>query len=397
MWRGVSLRKLALLLMGPMISEALASMFAAWMVLYAEKTLGLEPWQHMLIPAAGSLGYAASAFLAGRWVTPRWAPALLIGSIVLMVAAGLVAATIKSFLAFVLLSLALSSVIGHYYTPFQINMSHVRPFHTLAWSVAFYNIAWGSGAAIGPFFGSSLRQSPWGLLAGIAVTLATIHTILVLVSLYAPEPSRELTPTVPFVSTPRHRRIGLVAFLAVGVVVRGLYITLWPRMSNQYGWSDVQAGVGQFCIYGFVPLAAPLWAKLRRRLEKPWIMLASMVIGLAGFIALAFTRDWAVALACVLAVGWMESCVVFHAIYYMNSDPEPSSRGRGIGRFEMTAGIASMLGPVTLGLLAWDDASSWRPYTFGALLTAGTIGYVFWASRSPHPSRVRPPAAANGA
>src|SRR5687767_7148810 len=121
MWRGTSLRKISLLLLGPMITETLASMFPAWMVLVADKSQGYAPWQHMLIPSMGSMGYAISSWIAGRWVTPRWATRLMVVTILLMTGAGLAAATIKVYVAFVLLSFTMGFSIGHYYTPFQIN------------------------------------------------------------------------------------------------------------------------------------------------------------------------------------------------------------------------------------------------------------------------------------
>ena len=386
MWRGISLRKLAALVFAPMLTETLATLFLAWMVLRATKTMGYEAWQHMLIPMAGSLGYATSALLAGRWVTPRWAPWLMIGSILGVTAVGLAAMAIDTYPVFVASSLAMGLCFGHYYTPFQINMTHVRPFRTVAWSVGFYNVAWGSGAALGPFIGSSMRVAPLAALAVIALGLAALHTALNFLALSAPEPTHEIERTAAFASTSPQRRVALLAFLLMNTVIRGLYLTLWPQFGKEHGWEDWQIGLGQLAIFAPLPIASLLWAKLRRRLQRPWIMLASMVIGFAGFAAIPMTDKWGWALLCVTAAGLMESCVVFHAIYYMNTDPDPRSRARCVGRFEMCAGVAGILGPASLGLLAWDDGTSWRPYAFGCALLGIAIAYVAWA----HPSAEAP-------
>ena len=383
MWRGISLRKLGMLVFGPMLSETLVMLFAAWMVLYAERSQGYEPWQHMLIPMMGSIGYAASALIAGRWVTPAWAPRLMIATILVVAALGISAMALASYPGFLALGLLIGLTIGHYYTPFQINMTHVRPFRTLAWSVAFYNVAWGTGAAVGPFLGSSLRTATMPALIGLAVSLALAHTILALAARTAPPPRQEIIPTRVFNSTAAQRRVMLLAFVSINSIVRGLYITLWPNLGGRYGWSDAQVGLGQFCIFAPVPIAALLWARLRHRLDRPWIMLASMVVGVAGLAALPMMSHWAAAMACATAVGLMESCVVFHAIYYMNADPNPSSRSRSVGVFEMSAGLAAVLGPVCLGSLTWVAQryeTPWLPYMFGAAVVAAAIGYVLLAT-----------------
>jgi fucose permease len=393
MWRGVSLRKLGLLVLGPMLTESLVTLYAAWMVWYAEKSLGYEPWEHMAIPVAGSIGYAGSAFVAGRWVTPRVAMGLMIGTILLIPAIGLFAVALKSFAAFIAVSFLIGVTIGHYYTPFQINMTHVRPFHTLAWSVAFYNVAWGTGAALGPFYGSSMRTASVWLLGSVGAALALMHTVLAVISRYAPPPAVEIDPARAFNSTPRQRRMGLVGFVTVNSMIRGLYITLWPHLGDQRGWTDAQVGFGQFCMFALVPIGSLAWARLRYRIERPWILLGTMVVGLAGFASLPWVASYGAALVCVTSIALVESCMVFHAIYYVNADPDPHRRGRNIALFEACAGLAGVIGPVSLGTLAWAAhrwGPTWMPYGVASAVVAAAIAYVLVNARSAVPAPLEP-------
>ncbi|MDH3582771.1 MAG: MFS transporter [Phycisphaerae bacterium] len=368
MWRGVSLRKLGLLILGPFLVESIGTLLLTWMILQASQAMDRPPRQLMLISAVGAAGYCVSAFLAGRWVRPTFAPALMIGSVILTTLCGSIGVWADRFDVFLITALLMGICIGHYYVPFQLNISRVRPFHTLAWSVAFYNLAWGSGAALGPYLSAALHELAAHVLLLLAWSLAALHTLLNLVALTAPPTTATVAPRAAFASTPGHRRRAVWSFLAVGLAIRGLFGVLWPDLGKTSGWSDQQIGLGLLCMYLPVPAAALVWARLRRHLQEPWIMIGSMILGGVGMGLLPLCTDFKLALACVLAVGLMESCVVFCAVYYANSDPVSPSRS--VGLVEAVAGLAFVLGPVTLGLAAWDDARSARPY----LLACGLLG-----------------------
>ena len=409
MWRGVSLRLLAMLVLGPLLTETLVTLFITWMVLYAERSLQIEPWHHMLIPMSGSLAYAGSAFIAGRWVTPRWAPRLMTGSILVTALLGLAAMYFRSYPIFIACTFTLNLAIGHYYTPFQINMTHVRPFRTLAWSIAFYNVAWGTGASLGPLFGGSLQDAAVSTLVGIAVLIAILHTILSVSAALAPHARDEVEHTVTFHSTHRQRLTTLIAFLAVNAMIRGLYITYWPHLGVERGWSNTQIGLGQFCLYVLIPVGSLLWAPIRTLFVGPGLMLLSMIVGAAGFALLNVSHRWEFAIACVLAIGVMESCAVFCTIYYVNSDPDPRSRARWVGLFEMCAGLAGISGPATYGLLTYLAErwhSEWLPTAVPAAVVIGAILFVlvsrpgrghfdryklFSRSPTPGPDLIPPP------
>jgi len=376
MFRGIPVRHLALLLLGPFLAETITMFFGAWMTNVASNTMGRPPWQQMFIASLASTGYATSSFIAGRWITPRFAPWVLKLSPICVVAVGLVAIATQTFTAFLICAFLLGMCIGHYYVPFQINMTHVRPFRTVAFSVAFYNMAWAAGSSIGPFAGSSMRLSTSTTLAALAIALVIAHTLLAVAARLAPKPDHEEHTHAAFAPTRRQWVTAVLAFGSVGLAIRGVYATLLPDLGRQHGWSDPMIGAGQCLSFLPVVLLSPLWAALRFRLQRPWIMLASMLLGIVGVLLIPATSSYALIMLGVLLVGTMESCVVFHAIYYTNADPDPVRRGRSVGVFEMVVGISFVLGPLVMGALAWDDARSWRPYLVSAALLVLAMGNV---------------------
>lgn len=375
MWRGVSLRKLAYLLLGPMLVETLSMLVVFYMALGAVR-MGVPPRQQMLIGALGSAAYAVSAYTCGRWVTAKTAPNVMLLSIVVAALAGLSAMWVNAFWYFLLIVPVVGLCTAHFYVPFQVNMGHVRPFHTMAWTVAIYNVAWGIGGAAGPFLSGILRQSPTIVLGSLAIGLMLGHTALNLLSRTAPPADHAIEPTAAFQSTRLQRRVSWVAMIMSCLVYRGLYATLWPALGDARHWSDATIATGALMLALPLPLGALLWAKLRRKLVTPWIMIATMTIGAIGVLLIPLTDSPVMAIACIACCGLSESCVVFCMLYYANADEHTA--GRSIGISEFLAGGGFVTGPMMMGLLAWDDATSMRPYLAGGLGMAATIAIVIW-------------------
>ncbi len=372
MWRGVSIRKLGQLLAGPMVVETLGTLILAWM---AVRIVAMKhpPWQQMLVPAASAAGYAFSSLLAGHWVKPRWAPGLMLGTIVTAALVGSTAIVLNSYPAFIALAFVFGACVGHYYVPFQINMVHVRPFRTTAWSVAFYCVAWGTGAAVGPFFGAWFEQRPTAHLLWLIAGLLLGHVAIHVAAMCAPPVEHDQPHTAAFASTRTHRLAGRWCFAVVGLVIRGLYITLWPYLCKENGWTGLKPGLGMFVLMIPVPIFSMIMARLRWHLKKPYFMFAAMALGGACFLAIPFAPSFGLTLACVAGVGVMEAVVVYHGLYYANLDPHTQSQS--VGWMEAIAGSAFISGPILFGLLAWDPAgaATLRPYAVGAALLA-TVG-----------------------
>jgi hypothetical protein len=377
----VSPRKLALLIFGPMCVESIGSLLTFWMLLNATRA-HYEPRSQMLIAALGSLGYGSSSYLAGRWVTPARAPYVMMLSIALATLCGLAGLYAGTFAFSLVANTLLATCIGHYYVPFQINMSHVHPFRTLAWTVAFYNVAWATGTAMGTFVGGWFRESSFALLASVVLITLAIHTVLNLSALRVPDSPDDRDPASLFRSTASQRRVGWLCFFAVAITLRPIYTTLWQALAQHRGWSDHQIAVGSLMLYSFVPVGSLLLARLRRFLHHPHILLGSLLLGAVGMIALPLTHSFPVALLCLACLGIMETCAVFHAIYYSNADP--TNRAHSIGTFEGVVGLGYALGVVLLGLTAWDDATALRTYLLAtAILLAAALAASRLGSTAP--------------
>lgn len=372
MLRGVSKRKVALLIFGPMLVETIGMMFITWMLSRAAIThnADVQPF----IAAAGSLAYGLSSFIASRWTTPKNAPYMLSLSVVVILIAGAAAVIADTFWVSVLATAVMGACAGHYYVPFQINMSHVHPFRTLAWSVAFYNIAWSAGSSVGPFFGANFENKAPALIITLALILTAIHTAISALAAKAPQHHTEDTQSIAFASTPQQRLQGWICLLPTGLIARGTYATLWVYLANHHQWSSQQKATGLMCLFLPVVLLSPLWARLRHQLHEPWIMLTSMLIGAAGIFFMPLTDSFNLAITCALAVGVVESCVMFHVIYYTNADRV--NRNQSLGRTETLVGLAFTIGPLSLGFL-WQNMSHTAPFNFAAAILTLAAVFVF--------------------
>lgn len=388
----VSIRKIGFLLFGPMMVESLLTMLSAWLIL-ASYTRGLPPRQVMFITVFSSAAYCVSSLLAGRWVTPgraAWltltAPlAVLTVAVATLGAAGGFAEVLTDavwFAAIVAGSAAMSACIGHYYVPFQINMSHVQPFRRLAWSVAFYNIAWGTGSSLGPAIGGLMKARPWFVVLIAAAVVVAIHTALSMMARTAPS-GAEHHLTAAFTSTPRQRRMGWISFMAVAILMRGIYGVLLPGLAQSRGWSQEWIALALALLYAPIPLLAPVWAMLRYRIEKPWILIGVLLSGAAGVLLMPLAPTYALTLLCVFCCGVADSGAVFHAVYYANAD-RPATRSKSIGMLEGAAGIGFPIGSLLAGLAAWNDPTALRAYlALGGVMLAAVVLVLYIWLRTP--------------
>ncbi|MHC4994704.1 MAG: hypothetical protein ACYTGQ_06570, partial [Planctomycetota bacterium] len=110
MFRGISKRKVALLIFGPMLFETLGMMFMTWMLSHAAQThdADVQPF----IAAAGSFAYCVFANIASRVATPRNAPWLLTGAIFVIFGAGAAAILTNVFWMFVLATATMGACAG---------------------------------------------------------------------------------------------------------------------------------------------------------------------------------------------------------------------------------------------------------------------------------------------
>lgn len=377
MFQDTSLRKIAFLLLGPFLYAIIQILFTSYMNLQAAR-MGIPPKQLMLLAIAFAAGYAPVSYLSGHICNQRNSTRFMFIAVIAATLVGILCLYFRHFYLFCLFSLLIGLISGIYFVPFQINMSHVKPFRTLAWSVAFYNISWGTGAAIGFFAGPALRESPIWIIIAIALSVLILHHIILFISNTAPPPTHQAHTTAAFSSTPRLRYISWISVLATGILFSGTLTVLLPALGNQRHWSDQQIGLGLFCVVAMIALCAPLWALLRNLMTRPYLIIAAVTLGIAAFSSLPFTTSYPLSLVILSLLGITHSCVVYHAIYYSNADP--TSHEKSIGIAEALAGIFFMLGPLIMGLTAWNNPSSTIPYFTGSaiLLTALIAIFIIW-------------------
>ena len=213
-------------------------------------------------------------------------------------------------------------------------------------------------------------------------------------------PAETVIHTRDFTSTPRQRVIGWVMMAIAPLVTLSLTGTLWPGLAEQLGFSDRLKGLGLFLLILPIPLGQMLWAKLRRHMARPWIMLSLLPIGAAACVCLSQVQSFAAAVTCLMCVGLVHSCVAFCGIYYANADP--LTPGRSIAINETLAASAATVGPLVLGSLAWDDYRALPPYVFGGatLMVGFVIVLLIWLRRprdaAGAPLKASVPAAGHG-
>ena len=380
--QNLSYRKLSLLVFGPMMADLLTAMFLFWMNLTAVR-LGVPPKLQSLIGGLFAVGYTLSAHFAGRWCTPARATRLLIGDVVLLAAFGTVCLLTTSFPAFLVLAFAVGAVAGHYFVPFQVKMGDVRPFATMAWTVAFYQISWGTGYAIGPFLGGWLRAKSSLWLIGTAWLLTVLQVVLVVAAdrKHAATSTGAKPAPHEFSSTVAQRRIGWISIFAGCTLFAGLLSTLWPGLGAARGLTDRQIGIGIFVTAIAIPLASLVCARLRRWMAHPWFLAGLVLASGVTFALLRWVAAWPASLVCLFLFGASYTGVIFHAIYYCNADPVQP--GRSVGINETVIGLGSVAGPLLVGWLAWDDPASPRPYLCGLALMVATVLFipVLWRGR----------------
>jgi hypothetical protein len=90
-------------------------------------------------------------------------------------------------------------------------------------------------------------------------------------------------------------------------------------------------------------------------------------------------------LVALAAIGACGSAMSFHAVYYANADPVHP--GRSVGTNEAMVGLGGIAGTLSVGLLAWTDPTSWRPYAVMATLLVAMIGFALlaWQRRATAP------------
>lgn len=377
-WRGVPMTELALLLGGPLLMGAVLVMALFRLNLQAVRA-DYPPRVQAWLPTLFALAYVLSALTAGRWVGARGPGAVMVLTVAGGLGLALAVPTTQALGWMLVLSAGVGVVAGAYFVAFQVNIQNVQPFHTLAWSIACFNISWGLGEVSGPALASTVGLWPLRWLAVVLVAVSAVHAALIVLAARSPRPTPTARMAAELRSTPRLRVVGWVSMFLATLVYMALIATLYPGLGHARSWSDGWIALGVVVLAMPVALTAPLWAKLRGWLHTPALLLVSLaLLGAALAVLPWLTAWWAVSVALALA-GVALGSVTFQGVYYANADPDKPARSVGIN--EAAAGCGAMLGPAAIGALAWDEFTAARAYLGpGALLIATAVGLgVWWA------------------
>lgn len=373
-WRRLSPGTLALWILGPFIMALLCLMIVLWLNLQAVRS-GIPPRSQSFIVVLFSLAYIASSLWAGRWARPEGAAALMTVSTLLMALVATASFLAQRFEVLLALGFLSGAAAGQYFVPFQIRIGHAKPFRALPWNIACYNISWGAGDFLGPVLIGALRGFSEFWLIAIVWALAAAHAAQIRVAERAPSKNHDKGPvTLVFSSTKRMRIIGWTAALVGLALYSGLAATLYPGLGVVRGWTDRQIAAGVAALALPIPLSSALWARLSAHLERPWLLIAATLLAGLSVAAIPHTTSWPPTLLCMAGVGLSYSAICFHSIYYVNADPEDAAMSVGIN--EAIFGLGAVLGPMSMGLLAWDDPAAAMPYRVGACVMAGAAALM---------------------
>jgi len=373
---------LLLLLGGPLLMDFTIALVALYVNLRTVD-LGVPPRFQCLLAVAWSLGYVIGAHCTGRWCTARRAVPMMVSSLLGSAVVGCVLFLAEpSFAFFLSVNGVFGALAGFYFGPFQVKMGHIHPFHSMATAVAVYNMSWGAGLALGGAGCGWIMEQPgakW-IACGTVVAIAAAQLLSLFTSRTGREgkerTSEEMTST--FSSTLLQRRCGWIAGFVAFLMSMGLNATLWPNLGRETGRSSFQIGLGLFLMMAQLPLLSLAWARVRERLRKPVILVCLLLLLGLAFLVLPLVHHWAWQYVTLVVIGIAFTGITFHAVYYSNADP--TSRARSVGINETVVGIAALLGPLTMGWLAWDTGLALRPYLAGCALAilAATVITISW-------------------
>ncbi len=373
----ISKRRVLMAACGPLIASFILLLFLFRMTLQSVR-MGVPPRTLLWLGVLCSLGHAVSSWLAGRWVKPGRAVWVTMAGVVMMAAAGTVSLAVTDFAVYLAVSAAIGLATGHFFLSYQVMTGHAKPFRTLAWTLALMMFAGGMGEALGPFVCGQAGISAARVIGAWAWGGVLAYLALGFIVRQANRGRYDSKPVHEISSTPLMRNMSRVCAVAGMLLFCGTMAILWPGLGVVRGFLDREISLGSSMMLIMVTVSAFLWAALRRRMRDPRLMLCLAAVNGLAFVSLSLWRSYPGLLLSLALQGFSFSGLMFHCIYYGNADPVDAPKSVGVN--EACFGIGALAGPALMGLLAWDDPVSVRPYFLGGLLAlAGiSIAAVMW-------------------
>lgn len=378
-------------------------MFAAWMDVVLSSALWVSMVRMTDLQAdalsvaafmpAWAVCYTLSSLLAGLWVSPHNAAAILIGSC--LAVSGLSAGYIilPGVASMYLITALLGCATAFFFTPFQVYMKRFDQGRNLSLnhSVGWYTFSWSAGYALGPLIGAWVWE--WQDWTGVhALNGTACLLIAVVMPLLRPEPPSSAVSSSP------NRQSGVggstpeagdplpdLAWMAwlfsgTGCMIVSMLRSVFPSSAAAFAMSKPQQGTVLFILSAVQALVGLGLSRGGSWMYRPKPIAMFALSGLCGLWLFGGQRHWLVFCLAAVCVGIYSGSFYFYFVYHSLVHPTRSERYVSIN--EAVVGVAGVLGPLAGGALA-NLYQLDTPY-WSALALLGTAAFVqVWLHSRP--------------
>jgi MFS family permease len=275
---------------------------------------------------------------------------------------------------------ALGILTSFFFAPFQMVMHSSRP-RPVGESVAFYNVAWSTGYAVGPLVAGLIMWLPsreGSYAAGAAASMTAMALLYIALRQKSGE-SAEHAGDVPDPQVNSHGRtfylfVGLASILIQGYAFNTLFFVL-PKLSIARGFSAFQLGAADFAASAVQIGVTLLVLRSRKWLYRPEITVFAAALGAGAFVLAAMGTSYVALFIACMMLGSAGGVNYFTSVFYANND---ARRSRAVSLNEATVGFGAIMGPVMGALLGgFGETLSLAPYWVAAglfgVLAIGTF------------------------
>lgn len=260
--------------------------------------------------------------------------------------------------------------------------------------IAWYNISWCLGLAVGPLMAAPLYNQHY-LLPFALIAVATAITIALVISLPrqpAAVPIDEADAGA--VADARASRVHLYyawAANATGSLLIGVMRTVFPKRVEELAGADALAwflespghiGIAAVTLFAWISMVLYLvrtvislaMGSSQFWQYRFWFLAALQMAGAAAFFGLGTTQSITVMFACCCVVGTTGAATFFASLSYSIADPARKHGNASI--HESMVGVGALVGSLSFGWLAERYYTAW-PFLYTPWLIAALIAFQY--------------------
>ena len=334
--------------------------------------MGVAPGRAALLVTSYLIVMLIAQPIAGRFGDRVGHRPVAIGSLVVFVAASLLAAAAPSF--WVLVAARSMQALGG--AGFSPNSSAMLR-HTIAAmrrgrAFGLVGSGIGTGAAVGPVFGGLLiAAGSWRLLflANVPVVIAALYLVTRIPS-RGRDPSEERHSMVSLLRVPAFAAACLTQS-ATTVALYGALLVL-PIVLAAAGWASGTTGFAVSALTLGILVLSPVGGRLGDRIGRVRVIVTGMVIAVAGAVMLAVFIDDAPLLILGSLVMGCGQGLAGASLQTAAVEAAPlEAAGSASGLFSTSRYVGSISVSLLIAALAVDNASSARPVTIAIVVASG--------------------------